>query len=136
MKRQLADLTAPLLDVALNADEVALAQMPEDLRPEVWFASDAEDPGHARWLAIARKHGRDRKRQFVRRGCQHTADRAGNGEGKHGRKPGRIAPAARREPSPRRSPRAHAALRAGARRARNARPTGLALRAPDRVRGR
>lgn len=47
MKRQLADLTPSLFDLAFDANEIAFAQVLQDLSSKRWFARDAQNPGHA-----------------------------------------------------------------------------------------
>lgn len=51
MKRQLADLTPALFDLTIDADEIALVQVLQNLGSKLCFARDAQDPGHA-WRFI------------------------------------------------------------------------------------
>lgn len=125
MKRKLADLTASLFDFALDADEIAFAQLVKDFCSKRCLAHHARDPGHAQRFTVAREHRRNGKRQLIGRGGQNAADSAGNSEGEHWRESRRFASAARRETSPATLTLSARGKRTGAR-ARVA-PEGLAL---------
>lgn len=132
MKRDLADLTPALFDLAFDADKIAFAQVFKDLGAKARFARNAQDPRHAWPLIITGENRRDRERQFA--GAVVSTQPIWPATAKQSMERRPASSRRRRAASrPRDANPAHAG-RGLAQGARASAPEGLALRAPDRVR--